>query len=93
MPVVAVDPFPEEASLTSSAKSVKQITPSDSDELPFVTKAVSIGVQGALSIVNSLGDTETYESGCFAIGVPLPMEVRKVLATGTTATKICAWMR
>jgi hypothetical protein len=93
MPVVAVDPYPEEGSPTESAGDVMPVTPSDSDELPFVTKAISFGGAGAITYVNAYGVTRTIPSGALATGVAHPMRAKQILDTGTDATQILAWMR
>lgn len=93
MPVVAVDPFPENNSPTESARDVIPVTPSDTDELEFVTKGVSFGGAGALVVVTAAGNTRTIPSGALAVGVCHPMQVRQILDTGTGATQILAWVR
>lgn len=64
------------------------ITPSDSTDLPSgPVKAVTVIVAGNLSIVptgNANGDPINYVG--VAIGFIPPYQVRRVLATGTTAT-------
>lgn len=65
----------------------RPITPSDTVDLPRLTRAIYVGVAGDVAAVLSNGDmpgalplTATYH----------PLTVRRINATGTTATKLWA---
>ena len=73
---------PAEAGLTR----FREITPSDTVDLEFITRAILVEVAGDVAV---LGRDDTS-----AVIVPLlagwwyPMRVKRILATGTTATGI-----
>jgi hypothetical protein len=73
-------------SLVSPATAAFTITPSDTLDLPEVTRAVYIGASGALAVRMSSGQTITF-SGVIG-GSTLPIRIDRVLATGTTATGV-----
>ncbi|AOZ69305.1 hypothetical protein LPB142_08240 [Rhodobacter xanthinilyticus] len=80
------DPFHNTAlSLEGPAVDLLPITPSDSADLSQVVVAVMVETAGALRFVSRAGQTRTVTLGDGAI---LPVGVRRVLATGTTATGI-----
>ncbi|MBW6417911.1 hypothetical protein [Celeribacter sp. PS-C1] len=84
------DPFKNRApSLNGPATDLSPVTPSDS--VDFDTVAVALYVEGAgtLSIVTQKGENRTVTVADFAI---LPVGVRRVNATGTTASGIHAFM-
>lgn len=62
------------------------VNPSDTADLAFASKALYVGGAGNVALVTVGGDTVTY------VGVPagsyLSVRVRRVLATGTTASSI-----
>jgi hypothetical protein len=62
------------------------VIPSDSNELPYVTRAVFVGGAGNLKVV-MLGEELVTFSG-IAAGTILPIRVKQVLSTLTTATLI-----
>ncbi len=62
------------------------ITPNDGADLPEVTRAIYVGGSGALSLVLSSG-AEVVVSGVPG-GTMLPIRVRRLKATSTTATLI-----
>lgn len=63
------------------------ITPSDSADLSQVS-VVFVGGAGAVKVTTANGDVVTF-SGAVA-GMTLPVQVRRVWATGTTATLLLA---
>ncbi|WP_425041412.1 spike base protein, RCAP_Rcc01079 family [Primorskyibacter sp. S187A] len=73
-------------SLTSPAAAAAEITPSDAQPLPNVTRAIYVGGAGDLRVTLVNGDIVTL-SGAQA-GMVYPLRVRQVMATGTTATAI-----
>ena len=81
-----MDQFKHHAqSLESPATRIAEIAPSDTADLAFVTRAISVEQAGYLQVVTVAGDTGRV---FVAAGVPFPIRVALVLATGTTATGI-----
>lgn len=66
------------------------VTASDGVELPDSTKGIYVGGGGDLSLV-LLNDTAPVNLVDVPAGVLLPLCVKKVMATGTTATDIVAF--
>lgn len=62
------------------------ITPSDSTDLPQVTRTLWVGGAGNVSVQMIDGTAITLQ-GC-AAGQEIPVRVRRVYATGTTASNI-----
>lgn len=83
------DPFANtQPSLSSPASAGSAVTPSDAGTLPVPSRALYIGNGGTLAIRMLSGDELTFagvSSGSF-----LPIRVRQVLSTGTTAGAIVA---
>lgn len=63
------------------------VTPSDVTEIP-VSRALYIGSGGTMVVVMAEGAQLTFVG--VPTGVILPLQVKKVLATGTTAASILA---
>jgi hypothetical protein len=70
--------------LTSPGTRAFAITPSDTEDLPHVTRAIYIGGSGNIVAVTQGGDEVTFAS-VFA-GSILPVRIKRVKNTGTTAT-------
>lgn len=72
-----------------SAGNAVAVTPSDSVDLTYDTRALYVGGTGDISVITENGQTVTL------VGVPagsfLPISVSRVRATGTTATNIVAF--
>ena len=73
--------------------SASAITPSDSDTIQNNARdsrgcLVYVGVTGDLAVVTAGGDTATFVA--VPAGMILPVQVIKVLATGTTAASLIA---
>jgi hypothetical protein len=73
-------------SLTAPARNAAAVTPNDSTDLSNDSRALYVGGAGDLSIVTVGGDTVTLSS--VPAGSMLSIMVRRVRATGTTATNI-----
>lgn len=73
-------------SLESPAITGFAVAPSDGADLADVTRAVFVGGSGSLAVVFTSG-TEVTLTGV-AGGSVLPLRVRRIKATGTTATGI-----
>lgn len=83
------NPFKNRAStLTGPALDIEPVTPNDGADLP--TPAISLYVEtgGAVAFVSEKGQARTVVLGDLAI---LPVGVRRVLATGTTASGLHAF--
>lgn len=86
----AVDHFPAPSSVgvLNPLSHGAAVTPSDTEELAHVSRALWVGGSGDISMVTKDGDAITL------VGVPsgvlIPWMVRKINATGTTATAIIA---
>ena len=76
------------ARLGDPAEDAIPVTPSDANDLANgPCRALVIGTAGSLSVVTLAGEVRNL------LGVPvgvLPLQVRRVRATGTTATNISA---
>lgn len=75
------------ASLQGPATDLQPVTPNDGADLPDVAIALYVETGGTLSIVTVAGQQRTIELPDFAI---LPVGIRRVAATGTTASGIHA---
>ena len=62
------------------------ITPHDTNDLAYVTKAVYIGTGGTISIIAA--DDTAAVSLTVQDGAVLPIRAKRIRATGTTATGI-----
>lgn len=83
------DPFKNNAaSLSDPARSMHAIIPSDGADLPYVATALYAETAGTVVFVSVSGDTCTVAVGDYSI---LPVGVRRVLATGTTALGLHAF--
>ncbi|MDB5562367.1 MAG: uncharacterized protein JWN11_1785 [Hyphomicrobiales bacterium] len=76
----------EAAGLSAPAHAGFPITPNDNADLAEVTRAVYVGGAGAVSVLMASGQTVTFAA--VAASVLLPIRVRRVLASGTTATNL-----
>ena len=60
------------------------IVPSDTVDLPYLSRAIYVGGYGDVTVINLAGQTVTFK-GLFE-GQMLPICAARVKATGTTAT-------
>lgn len=67
----------------SPARSAEVIIPNDSTDLSQVSRAVYAAAAGDLTVEMADGQTVTFAS--VPAGVIIPIRVKKVLATGTSA--------
>ncbi|PTX57942.1 hypothetical protein C8N43_2617 [Litoreibacter ponti] len=70
----------------SPARSASTVVPNDADALPHVSRAIYVGLGGALAVEMADGDTVVFES--VPTGALLPIRASKVRASGTTAGAI-----
>lgn len=66
------------------------VEPHDTNELPRITRALYVGGAGTISMILASGDALTLSN--VPAGSLLPVRTRQVLATGTTATAIAAFV-
>lgn len=86
----AQDPYAQRsAEVSSQARKVAAVTPSDSANLAPYAKALYIGGAGDVVVVpiNATDDSQVVTFKAHPIGY-MPVQVRRVMATGTTATNI-----
>jgi hypothetical protein len=76
------------SALTGPAERAEPVTPSDSVDLEFMSRAIYVGVAGDLRVTVKSGQTVTLVAA--AVGWH-PIRVSRVWATGTTATDIVAF--
>jgi hypothetical protein len=74
--------------LNSPARRAVAITPSDADELPFVTRWIYVGTAGNLTVVLVDGDQVTFSN--VPAGSWMYLMARQVRATATTAANLIA---
>jgi len=81
-----INPFSNRAaSLQGPATDIQPVSPSDSVELPVTGIALYVESGGTISVVTVAGQDRVVEVPDFAI---LPCGIRRVNATGTTASGI-----
>lgn len=79
-----MDPFEHHTpGLESPATRLSEITPNDSVPLAFATRALAADTSGYVQVVTVAGDTGRI---FLTTGVPFPIRVSHVMATGTTAS-------
>lgn len=69
-----------------SANSASSITPNDSNDLARATKGLYVGVTGDVKV--DMADVGTVTLTGLAAGIVHPLSVKRIYATGTTATSI-----
>lgn len=69
--------------LSTPASDIFTITPNDGADLPRVTKALNAATAGLVRVTTDRG---TEADVFLAAGVVFPLRVRRVWATGTSAT-------
>lgn len=85
----ASDTFPAgDAAIGFPATTAVAVTPSNSTDLANITTGIFIGGAGTLKI--DMPGTSAFTFTSVAAGVYLPLRVKRVYATGTTATNIVA---
>jgi len=71
---------------TSPATHAYAITPGDGADVAHVTRALYAGVTGDIKVTMEGGETVVLVG--FPAGMPIPIRVKRVHATSTTATSI-----
>ena len=78
--------------VSSPADDVFLVTPSDTDDLTYITKAIRLsatGTSGNVVIITEAGNQRTIP---MLAGEQWDVSVRRIMATGTTATGIYAFV-
>jgi len=82
-----VDTFGSHASsITAPPSRAASVTPDDTNDLPFVSRALYIGSAGSLRVLTLEDDDVTYQG----ISGTKILRVKRVFSTGTTASNIVA---
>jgi hypothetical protein len=88
--MTAIDTFKQQPETEwSPATSSVSVTPSDTEQLTYLSRALYVGVSGNVS-VKLRDDTNAVVFVGVAEGTILPLQVKQVTATNTTATNIIA---
>lgn len=78
-----------DANKTAPAESLVSITPNDGTDIAENARALYIGGAGDVSVI-AVGDSSAVTLTAVSAGTILPIRVKRVLSTGTTATAIVA---
>ena len=85
----ATDNFSRQQSLTSDpASNAVLVSPNDSTDLTYVTRAVYVGTTGNMKV--TMQDSGTVLFTGIAAGTTLPIRVTRIWSTTTTASTILA---
>lgn len=92
--MAAVDQFSStKTTIMQAAVGGFLITPHDTNELTYVTRAISFATAGALAVVMEDGSDFIIPSGALAAGVLHPLRIKKIKSTGTGAgMNIVGWV-
>lgn len=71
--------------LTSPATDIEEVTPSDVADLAQLTKSINVATSGVVRVTTETG---TISDVFVAAGTVFPLRVRRVWASGTSATGI-----
>lgn len=86
MPVTATDTYFKKK-IPGHYTDAVALTKSDTDELAAVCKALYVGVSGDLNVITRDGTTVLIKAA--PVGI-LPIMIKKLLSTSTTATNVLA---
>lgn len=85
--MTARDPFDSHsASLTTPPSSAEAVTPNDTQDLPYICRAIYVGTAGDLRVLTRDGQDVTYRN---VSGTKVIRAVR-IFASGTTASDLVA---
>jgi hypothetical protein len=73
--------------LSSPPSDLIAVAPSDSTDLAHVSRAINVATAGTVRVTTRAGTTASIS---VAAGIIVPIRVRRIWATGTTATGIVA---
>ena len=80
--------YPRNASQPARAAAV--IAPSDTVDLPVYARAVAVGTAGSLKVIPINNADDAPVTFTVAAGAILPVQVRRVFASGTSAGSLVA---
>ena len=84
------DPFKDhQTALTSPARNGFSVAPDDNTDLPVSCRSLFVGGAGNLSVI-LVGDSSPVAFTNISQGTILPVSVKRVLTSSTTATDIVA---
>lgn len=86
---VSLTPNASAAALDTPAEKAIAVTPSDGADLATVSRALYVGVAGNVAVILS-GDSAAVTFVGVAAGSVLPLRVKRVMSTNTTANSIVA---
>jgi hypothetical protein len=86
--MAAVDLANRSNNVVDPASNAAAVTPNDSTDLTYTSRALFVGGAGNLAVVMAGGQTVTF-TGVTA-GALLPIRASRVMSTNTTATSIVA---
>lgn len=72
-------------SLESPAEHLLEVIPSDTQDIPFASRALNVAESGTIRVTTLSGQIATV---AVSAGVPFPLRCKRIWATGTTATGI-----
>lgn len=79
-------------SAANPARRLGAVTPNDATDLAEIPKALWVSVAGTLNVVGAGDVTNTGTAlGSLVVGAVVPIRVRRVRATGTTATVVALY--
>ncbi len=82
-----IDTFSDHVTdISAPPSNAEQITPSDSNDLPFLTRAIYVGTQGDLRVLTHNDQDVIYKD---IVGTKV-IRAKRVYATGTTAGALIA---
>jgi hypothetical protein len=76
------------ASLTAPAINSAAITPDDSTDLAYVSRAISVDVEGFVKYAPLGTQGDAIVTRLLVAGVQHPIRAKRIYATGTTATGV-----
>lgn len=74
-------------SLLSPASNAYPVTPDDTGDLAYFSRALNVATSGSVRLTTVRGDEVTV---FIAAGITFPIRARRIWATGTTAANIVA---
>lgn len=74
--------------LESPPEHLASVTPADGADLAQSSRAIVCGVSGTLKVTTVGGETVTLPASVIVAGQIMPLRVKRVFSTGTTATDI-----
>lgn len=86
--MAAVDLANRSNNVVDPASNAAAVTPNDSTDLTYTSRAIFVGGAGNLAIIMAGGQTVTFVG--VQAGAIIPIRASRVMSTNTTATSIVA---